>query len=226
MKFALPVAVALVVIIAASILQGRISERWERHDSETLREYVARIQTLPMNIGKWQGEDRVLSESEKRQFDKAQASGRISRTYHNPSTGQSVSISLICGHSQHVSQHTPPQCYVSAGFSMIRDPSLFTPPNHKDVQFRTANFRKETAHSAHQLQIYWSWWAEDVKWIAPTVQTSKWKFAGEPALFKLYVIDTSPLKSDKKRMSAAVEFMRDTVPAFENTFSGRYLSGQ
>jgi hypothetical protein len=108
--------------------------------------------------------------------------------------------------------HTPDRCYPAAGFEMQSEPQreVFEVPGG-DAQFFTAAFLKSEPTGTQAERGYWSWTA-DGKWVAPS--NAKLSFAGERALYKMYVFGTIP-SSGKERTDQdfCADFIRAFVPA-------------
>ena len=228
-KVMIPVAVAAVAIVIVSYYQGVYVERhdllfpWGRDRSPERDLYIERLSSLPMNFGDWIGKDSE-QELDERVRQVAGIEGRISRTYRNTRTGEEVSVEIVSGLPQHISEHTPPLCYVANGYEMTKDDQPYTVNmvNGVEAQFRRARFRKETHESGRfRLHIFWSWRMADTNWVGPSTQGSRFKFAGRPALYKMYVIDPNPVDGQTESESPAVSFIEEVLPQIDVYLSGK-----
>jgi len=228
-KIMTPIAVAAVAIVIVSYFQGVYVERhdllfpWGRDRSPERDLYIKRVVSIPMNFGDWIGKD-TEQELDERVRKVAGIEGRVSRTYRNTRTGEEVSVEIVSGLPQHISEHTPDRCYVSQGYEMTKDDQPYTVnmANGVEAQFRRARFRKETHEGRRsRLHIFWSWRTAETSWIGPSFHGARFEFAGKPALFKIYVIDSNPVGGRTESESPAVSFIEEVLPQID-----LYLSGE
>ncbi len=200
-------AVALVVIAAGAVLQGRISDRWTKTTSEKLERFTQRLDAVPTEIGDWIGVD---TEVDQEQFAASNCAGCVSRTYQDRRTGQEVSVYLVSGTARHVTIHTPDWCYQGAGYEMRDQPISYNVQcGDREAEFRVARFVKEETTNVSRLRILWSY-TDDGNWQGP-----KWPkpaFAGRPALYKVYLIRSLGEDVPKLSEDPAVEFAKQFIP--------------
>ena len=115
MKSYLAPGIAALLIISS----GLVHAYWRGvfggiDDPQVLREFAARLQEVPLEIGDWEGKDEEEMDERVRQVAEADAS--LGRQYRNRLTGQAVSVSLVSGKFRGIAQHVPTQCYVAAAF--------------------------------------------------------------------------------------------------------------
>ena len=210
-QFALPIAVTLCAIVIGSYVQGRLVDRWVPNRSEELKRFEDRIKQVPMVIGDWDGTD---TEEDTRSYKVAKITGSLSRVYRNRRTGEVVSVFMACGKSVNIADHTPDQCVVAAGFSMLSLPN----PYRIDIQPEPANFyysvfhKEEPDRTINQL-IFWTWHAPEGFWQAPDWPVLA--FTTAPALFKMYIISELGKESSALEESANVHFAREALPIME-----------
>lgn len=186
----LPASVGLVLIVLTSILQGRWTQRWEDTTSEELATLAATYDKIPMSVGDWEGQ-RNQEENNRRELEMAGAKGHLSANFTNPSTGQMVSVYMICGVSRDVSVHTPEACYPGAGFLMEGKTQKYPLRlGDTEIEFTTAVFTKSTPAGTQRLRLFWAWNAGR-SWESP--DWPRLRFGGRQALNKLYLISTAPL---------------------------------
>ena len=231
-KIMIPVAVAAVAIVIVSYYQGVYVERhdllfpWGRDRSPERDLYIQRVASLPMNFGDWIGKD-TEQELDERVRKIAGIEGRISRTYRHTRTHEEVSVEIVSGLPQHISEHTPDRCYVSNGYEMTKDDQPYTVnmANGVAAQFRRARFRKDTHDGGRsRLHIFWSWRTAETQWIGPSFHGARFEYAGKPALYKIYVIDPNPVSGRSESEGPAVSFIREVLPQIDLFLTGE-LSG-
>src|SRR5262249_16950596 len=145
---------------------------------------AARLDSVPRTIGSW---DSVDMEVDSAQLDAAQVTGYLSRRYVDRATGTEVSVLIVCGRPGPIPAHPPDICYRGAGYELLSAPAKYVvgaPSASSAAEFWKARFVKSDSALSSQLEVLWSWSASGV-WKA---DNPRLKFAGFPALYKLYVI--------------------------------------
>jgi hypothetical protein len=183
---------ALALVLAYGAVEGIYSHRWQA--STALEEAAARLDSVPRNVEEagevWEGTDR---EMDARQQKKAEITSYLLRDYRNKLTGETVSVMLVCGRAGPISVHPPEVCYAGQGFVAVGKRQRITlPVGGGDVQLWESTFRKPDAAVPERLLIRYAWTAAG-GWQAP--DSARLKFAGLPALYKLYLIRQLPPES-------------------------------
>jgi hypothetical protein len=205
----LPIGVAVVIMAISCVVQGRWSERWATFPE--LQLFAESLKEIPIEFGEWKGED--VEGSDERTLKYAGAEGEMVRVYRSAS-GQEVRVSIICARLLDIFHHTPDRCYPAAGFDMQGEPvqEVFEIGNTK-AEFFTTTFLKSEPAGTHSERGFWAWSA-DGTWIAPT--NPKLKFAGQRALYKLYVFaGVTPGTKKVTNDDACVSFIRAFIPEVE-----------
>lgn len=207
--------VCIVVIVCVGVLQGRMSERWSKFPELTI--YSAKLENVPVNFGDWKGEEADgPSELENKQAGNV---GIITRNYRNTLTGAVVKISLACGRLNAVFDHRPDICYPTGNFDMDFQPreiQIQPADDGAKAEFKMTDFRpqKATIQSGPQ-RVYWSWSAPGGDWRTPSERLG---FAGERAMYKLYVIrditqfSRNQLNEETQEKDPCYQFIREFVP--------------
>lgn len=205
LKDLVPIIAAVVIMAGACVLQGMWSERWATFPE--LEVFAQQLKAIPLDVGDWKGEDS--QGSDERTLKIAGAEGEFVRMYKNPA-GQQVRVSIICARLQDIFAHTPEKCYPAAGFEVLGEPQaeVFDFGDHK-AAFRTTTFQKSEPSGTHVERGYWSWSANG-EWIAPT--SPRLEFAGQKALYKLYVFAAVPPGKAPKEQQFYQDFIRTFVP--------------
>ena len=200
MKRMLPAVAAVSLVLIAGVVHGFWTDRW--HTSKSLEAAVANLERVPRKVGDWKAEPMKGDRS-----DRA-VSGQVDLHYVNQKTGDSISLTLVCGRPGPVSIHTPDVCYGASGFKVGRK-TPFTPPGFDDAHFFTTEVTHSTAAVQRRQRIFWSWFAAG-RWEAP--DNPRFTFSRRlPVLFKLYVlrdmVSDLPLDQDP-----CVDFLRQLLP--------------
>ena len=217
MKNPIPyVIAAIALMLGAALVQGQWSERWGEFPE--LEAFGKRIELVPMDVGDWRGID--LDDMDKRTMNAAGAVGSLSREYtHRINKEWKVRVHIVCGRMVDVFFHTPDRCYPANGFSTVSDPAkqivMFGPKRELKAEFMTASFLKSDRRGSSPLQIFWNWSA-DGQWEAP--DAPKLKYAGQHALYKVYLESGAPNSQQGVNESPSVEFARVLLPELTKAF--------
>ena len=200
------VSLACAMLVATGVVHGVWTDRWSAQTD--LHEAAAGLQKLPLNLGGWQGSD-----FETERDPKSGMAGVIARRYVHAKDGKIVTILLGCGRSGPVCTHTPDVCYAGNGYE-VEKPRRFRMPSiagQAAQEFWSARFVRERASGRTHLRIFWAWHGTDTWKIADNPRLS---FAGEPMLYKLYVVREMTQPDEPLESDACVEFMQELLPAF------------
>ena len=216
----LPLAVAFVLIISLTYVQGKYSHRWskDRADAKELAKYIAEV---PMNVGDWEGTDRVVTEDV---LKVAGAAGHLSRDFQNRVTGDRVRVWLICGRPQDMIIHNPQICYPGQGYQQIGPRRNYPFVNEDDSsnssEFFTAAFRKESHEAVTSDRVYWAFAdSDDPVWKAPL--SVRLTFPGVNSLYKLYFTCQTNGSSGSNDDNAATRFGHEFIPAVSKVLFSR-----
>ncbi len=202
---ALPIGTAVLLMGVSCYYQGKWSERWGEFPELAI--FAEQLKEIPMSVGEWRGEDE--QKTDERILQISGAAGELVRTYRN-AAGEEVRMMLMCARFRDVFYHTPDRCYPAAGFEMQSQPQREV---IDDSQFFTTTFLKSEPTGTHAERGYWSW-SVDGEWLAPT--NEKLTFAGERALYKLYVFGAIPTsESDRSGRDFLGDFIRAFMPALK-----------
>jgi hypothetical protein len=199
----LPTAIVLVLVTTAGTVYGLWTGRWTA--DESLAEAGARLSQIPLTVGDWSGEPLEMSP---REIASACADGYLSRKYSNRRTGKVVSVLLLCGRPGPISVHTPDVCYRGSGFDEVGDAVRFAPSGEPDTQLLVRRFRKDAAVPI-QLRILYGWSTRGA-WDAP--DNPRLSFAGQPVLYKLYLIHAMQRDGEPLEGEPAIDLFRALRP--------------
>jgi EpsI family protein len=197
------------ILLVDGYVYGLWTARW--HQTHELTAAVAHLDEIPMTVGDWQG---TPSELDPKVVERAEFAGYVLRRYENR-RGDVVSLLIACARPGPLSVHTPETCYGGAGFQMVTaeaarqslDPGLGTPP----AEMWKATFARDTAANPERLRVLWSWNSKGV-WTAPN--NPRWKFAGQPVLYKIYVTQAFLPQNEETDGAACLAFLREFLPEF------------
>jgi hypothetical protein len=202
--------VALVMVVGATYLQGRMTDRWSgRNVTEDLKQAAVLLESrFPERFGGWESVEEI--EASPRELEKAGAVGHVSRIYRHARSKSAVSTFVVCATPRDASGHTPDRCYPGAGFEIAETEHRETVPlsGGREAQVFTGTFRR----AGQTLRVFWTYGVEG-EWVAP--QIARIELADAKAVYKLYVIiDETPLPPG---VGAKVcrEFLADLLPGFD-----------
>lgn len=201
-------------IVCAGTLHGVWTNRWG--SSAELRALAARVSSVPMNFGEWEGTDDPRSE---REWSAAGAVGHLSRTYRREGDGAQVVVMVVGGLPARIASHSPEACYPGGGYTIEgRHKERLSQDTKADVFVATA--RKAEPEVGRSLRVYWAWNSR-AGWQAP--DDGRIVYVAEPVLVKVYVVleDDGTENTDRTARS----FLNEYLPLLqENLFPGAVLS--
>jgi exosortase len=214
-----PTLVAVSILIATGAVTGRWTHRWMISDE--LNSAVVRLDSVPLTFGDWVAHDERV---DPRSLAAADLEGGVMRRYQNRRNGRKIHVMLVCGRPGPVAVHTPDICYPATGYQMAQtEPSkvvLGGPrPDPSESQFLVARFTRDRSLNCEGLQVYWSWNASG-KWTVP--RSPRVEFAGQPFLYKVYVVSTGTSEDEKTGAAWEMEFIRQLASELDKAlFSGQ-----
>jgi hypothetical protein len=215
-------AAALGLVVGATVVQGRWTERWTPISREAVTEAAKLLEErFPDRFGEWEVEREL--ESDPKELAAAGAVGHISRLYRNNRSKARVSTFIVCALPYDASAHTPDRCYPGAGFS-IGESEHRVKVNLGEgrvAEAFTATFVKQ----GQTLRIFWTYGipggsagATTLDWIAP--QLARMTLAGEPSVYKLYAIADQTRIGTSQSMVECEDFIAQLVPALDTALAG------
>ncbi|RIK73268.1 MAG: hypothetical protein DCC68_25195 [Planctomycetota bacterium] len=207
-------ALTLGVVGVSTYYQGMATERWSNHnDSEALNAMAEKMKSVPLEFGEWEGKIIEDTPESLDGYRKARVKSHVDLEYTHTRTGEKLRVTLVCGHRNHIAQHTPDQCMVGAGFDKVDENMTFNAVLEDGVslQGRTMQFMKRGEEGVINQRMIWTW-TRDGRWIGPAAD-NRVVFSAHPAWYKLYV--TMPLAGSKTKSDAdeMKPFVREFVPA-------------
>ncbi len=211
---------AALVVIGATYLQGRMTDRWTgRNVAAELQQSAELLERLfPTTCGAWTVTEELESNPE--ELERAGAVGHISRAYFNTKSKARLSAFVVCATPHDASGHTPDRCYPGAGFEIAETEHRLTVPlaDDRTAEVFTGTFRK----SGQTLRVFWTY-GVDGRWVAP--QIARIELAAAPAVYKLYVIiDETPLPPGVGSKVCA-DFMAVMLEKFDAALQEQKQSG-
>jgi len=201
--------VVLALTLASGAMQGRMRGRWGPASAMVTAGQL--LETFPTEFGDWKllrngelGEDAT---------NQLEPTGWLVRTYENRKTGTEVSAILLVGPPGPISVHTPEVCISSQQYKIIEPRRSVTlgdtgagSPQHT---FWAATFQS-TDVVGSLLRTYWAW-TTDGTWQA--AKGARYRFAGEPYLYKVQVSASYPPGADFEHDDSCRDFLADFVKA-------------
>lgn len=207
-------ASATVLILTSGVIYGLQTNRWST--APDIQAAAGLLDDVPAKIGDWEGRDIPISE---RQLKIAGADGYVYREYLNRINGRKVHLMLLCGAPGPISLHPPQVCFASAGWDpqVVKTGKVQSQQGNDLGQFQIGTFTRKGTTVSQQMLTYWAWNASR-EWECP--ERPRFKFAGSPHLFKIYVSTSSPVSNvdnelDKQQAEACEDFMRLLLPALK-----------
>jgi hypothetical protein len=208
-RSALPIVAFVALMIAAGVVQGLNTERWQA--SAAVAEACRKLDKVPLALGDWRGENFPLEEED---LKRAGIKGHVSYRYENLRTGDKVSLLIVCGRVGPISVHTPDVCYGAAGYSAVGERYAKEVPvaDGRTLNVWSLRFRAPSTVSSKQIEVNWVW-NNGKNWIAAEV--SRLTFAGSPALYKMYVVRDLPALAADRKNDPSKSFLQTFLPELE-----------
>lgn len=203
------IALGLATLIAGGVLHGVYADRWGK--SSALEDAAARIGGVPRSFADWTSDDQPSDAAE---FAQAGAEAYWTRVYRK--AGKEFLVILMVGRSGRMAVHTPEVCYRGAGYDLASPPMYHPVRTVRGQELGavwTANFLKPGS-STGDLQLSWAW-SDGGPWSAPNAP--RWTFRGEPALYKLYVSQSTSGLSAEAAARNRDEFLRELLPVLNES---------
>jgi hypothetical protein len=208
---ALPFLIAPPLLILAAIWQGKETERWG--EMPEMKQFAARLDNLPLEIGPWIGKRGPRLEEGMRRA--ANAEGDLQITYTNQLTGEQAHMFIVCGRLLDMSKHRPDRCYPAQGYKAVGEEAALqklTTATKSKVEFRTAVYSK--ADQGINTRIYWSW-ASDGVWKGPDGEDGLRKeFRRTKPIYKMYVDNPVHGSDERAGEGPSIELIKVLVPAY------------
>ena len=204
----LPLYGAIAALVSSGVLHGLRTDRWGR--SADLSEAAARLESLPMQIGDWEGRPQEI---DAHQLEVADVAGYLSRRYVNSKTGDSVTVLLLCGRPGPISVHEPDVCYGAAGYELAKDSKekIRVSAEGKEAEAWAARFLK-LRPTPESLGILWSW-SDGGPWKTP--DNPRASFARAGVLYKVYVLRSLNGTPKSLKYDPAGVFFHSLLPELE-----------
>jgi hypothetical protein len=203
----LPLIAGSSLLVASSVVHGVWSNRWSVSDE--LQHAGARLESLPLQLGDWQGQP---SEIDARQLTVAEAAGHVSRHYVHRRSSAAVSLLVLAGRPGPLAVHQPEVCYVGSGFVPLGKKERWNGPADSSVRgssFWVGRFAR-TGADPQTLRVIHAWGPAG-DWSA--ADRPRLEFARLPALYKIYVVRQLSTPDEPLDKDPALDFLRVAVPA-------------
>jgi hypothetical protein len=209
----LPILIVLSVIVLCGIVDGFWTDRWTV--AEELQTATAKLATVPMTIGEWDGRSQEI---DPRALAIGEVAGYVRRLYVNRRTGSTVTLFILCGRPGPLSVHLPESCYGGAGFEEVGGRSKYNEPGPPAADFWVYRFQKREAAVPEYLRILCSWGAAGA-WRA--ADAPRLEFSHLPTLYKMYIVRQLPRLDEPLTDDPTVEFIRVLLPELEKSLFPR-----
>lgn len=208
-KFALGSAVVLVLLSAAAA--GLLTNRWGF--SMSTAEAAERLKAVPLELDGWDVQELTLNE---RELQIGEIAGYLSRRYVHRRTGTILTVLVMCGRPGPLSVHLPDVCYTNSGWQQKGTTKYAMPDG--PFEFDVMRMTKPTATGPSELRLYLAMGSRGT-WGVP--KRPRVAFAGQAALFKIYVVQEGLRLSDDPTQGPAVELLQALMPKLqEKLFTG------
>jgi hypothetical protein len=207
----------VVLMIVLKVPQAIITDQFKKIEATAEQKAMAdHIQTIAKkykNFNDWEGTIEKIDDTSRKV---ARIVGDFSVRYQNKNDpSQVVNIMLVCGRGKDMGDHTPDQCYIASGFTMVDHEVVYKMDlPGSEAEFTTCRFRKDVAgHGSQNLRVFWGF-NEDGKWFASP--TLRMELARKPAIYKLYATTVIPRDTkESPNQSIADPFLKEFLPMIQ-----------
>jgi hypothetical protein len=200
---------ALALVLVYGIAEGVWTNRWQR--SGTRERAAARLASVPLAVGDWQGEAQAENP---RLLRILEIDGLLDRRYVRQPGGESVRVLIVCGPPGPVAVHPPEVCFAGVGYQPAGDRSRTSVPGMPAAaDFWAVPMQKVDGVLTERLKVLYAW-GDSGDWVA--ADNPRWQFARSPVLFKLYVIHR-PGAEEASGDDPAARFLEQFLPALHRS---------
>ena len=218
MKFCLINLLALGLLIGVAIVHGTWSHRWRPFDQ---RAVSIRLQSVPMIIGNWQGQDAASDDISTWRDD--MDTGLIRRYVHLTS-GMTMLVLLRGGEPGPIAyHHTPASCYHAVGFNDSR-PDIhrpFTDPAGVQSNFWVSTFER-SGPSFQRVRVYWGY-SGGKGWLSPN--NPRVELSSYHVCYKLYAVRNLINADESLDHDPTEQFFHEILPALDAALFSTSASG-
>lgn len=195
-------------VAAAGVADGTQSGRWR--PLRPLDGSVERLQTLPLSVGQWIGEDAALSADD---FARAGVAGAVFRKYRNRETDDTVGLLVLVGRSGPISAHTPDVCYGGSGYELLGGVTPVTAKSGtRQTVCQTLRLRPPVTRPGLEMEVTWGWITADG---VSSSATPRLSYAGLDVLYKFYVLRDRRPTDVVGANDPGLLFVADFIPHLE-----------
>jgi hypothetical protein len=197
------------LLLVNGLVHGLWSERWGNPHEALIEQASARMSTLPLTLGDWDGRPIEIDQSS---YPEELHGNVVLRRYVHRYQGSVVTLVLSCGPTHSLwNDHSPLECYPRNGFEVA------VPAARQEVAvagsspaaFWVATFSRPGLALAPPVRVLWAWSGAG-QWQAP--DRPGWAFAHYPYLYKLYIINDVNSEEGPLEAGPAQELVRLLLP--------------
>jgi EpsI family protein len=216
------------VALACALLLGSAAVQSAQDRRTHVEMEAARVQarfdlnTVPMTMGPWKGQDTQLDPLIARGTGADQI---VTRRYVNSNTGSALDVILLYGPAVEMYIHIPEVCYPAAGYTQAGDAKVrdVTAGPHQ-APFRAMVYAKGEGPHADLQEVYYSWWRYGRGW-SPDPGTQK-EFERIPSMYK---VQLARRVSDRERRDVGnpcESLLQELLPQMERRIATSQSAAQ
>jgi len=168
------------------------------------------LESLPINLGTWKGEEATLDPLIVRVSG---ATDIVTRRYVDQKTGAALEAIILYGPSAEVFLHRPEVCYPNAGFKQLGDgETRLINVGTSEVPFRSLVYTKGEGGRAALQEVHYSWRYHG-RWSPELVKHKE--FERIPGMFKIHLARTLTPRERRDLDNPNEEFLKVLIPELE-----------
>lgn len=204
------VAVPLALIVAAGLLHGHWTHRWDGWSDARSAEAAGRLTRIPLQVGDWDG---VVVEPEKHSLPEELVGRGISVRYTRRTDGVVVTAYVACGPTDACASHVPTVCYPAIGYGRC-PPDIRTPVSLAAEgaagEFWVSGFKKAAGPTTAFVRVFWGYSDGRDGWRTPDNPRRAYRHA--PVLFKSYFVRSLAAEDEPVDGDPALQLMALLLP--------------
>jgi hypothetical protein len=211
----LPILAAFLLLLLTGLLHGRITDRWGH--SGQLEAAVAKLRQVPLLAGDWDG--TVTQVNDDPVATKGMGAYAVVH-FTNRVTGDTVSVTLVCGRPGPLSLHPPTICFPAHGYAEKGGPTKVKVARNNPrgvAEFMADDFVLQAGAVEERLHVLWAY-GHNGDWVVPQDPRTAW--ARERAVYKFYVSRQSVKPDNPLDEDSSLAFLRAYLPELEKTLFG------
>jgi hypothetical protein len=174
------------------------------------------LETLPMVLGDWRGEETTIDPKIARRTG---ATDLMTRRYVDQRTGATLEAIILYGPTTEVYGHAPEVCYQAAGYEKVAGPEARAIKSGSlEVPFRSLVYSKGEGGQADLHEVYYSW--RFTRHWSPDLMGTYKRFERIPGMLKVHLARRVTEHERRDIGNPCEAFLEALLPELERRLAG------